>query len=566
MATPQAVPPTVPADLAAPFDVLVVGAGINGVGIAREAATRGLRVALLERDDIASGVSAWSGRLVHGGLRYLEHRDIALVRESLRERERLFRLAPHLVEPIPVLMPFYATNRRPDWLIRLGMIAYDVLSWDKSTPRHRILSRTQVREQLPGLDPAGLRGAARFYDGQVAYAERLCVEVAVAARQAGAVVRTRANVDEVLRADGAVVGVAFTDTTTGARHEVCAPVVLNVTGPWIDRTFQHNFPPQPRMNGGTKGSHAIVDPFPGAPEEVVYYESKADGRLVLIIPWMGRYLIGCTDLRFDADPGEARADHDEIAYLLGEVNTLIPEAQLTAEDVRYVYSGVRPLPYAPGVPESKVPRSHVLHDHGAGLDGLYTVIGGKLTTFRQLAEDAVDTVLERLGRPPVPSATARLPLPGSHGGDPDAVQARLAALGGFSPAAVTRLVDLYGTRALEIWELAAADPTLHADLTAEAGAAEPTGAATSVAGVTGAEIVYAVEHEFAVGLDDVFARRTLLAFEPGHGLALVEAAAAVLTRRYGWDEARRRAEIARYHDWLDHLALQPALPDPGGAR
>jgi glycerol-3-phosphate dehydrogenase len=174
-------------DLTIPFDLIVVGAGINGLGIARDAAARGLRVALLEQDDICSGVSAWSGRLVHGGLRYLEHRDFALVRESLRERERLFRLAPHLVKPLRLIMPFYSHNRRPAWMIRLGMIAYDVLSFDKKTGRHQIMSTEATLRRFPGIAREGLGGAAVFTDGQVEYAERLCVEVAVAAAGNGAV-------------------------------------------------------------------------------------------------------------------------------------------------------------------------------------------------------------------------------------------------------------------------------------------------------------------------------------------------------------------------------------------
>ncbi|MGT2462935.1 FAD-dependent oxidoreductase [Sinomonas atrocyanea] len=337
-------------ELAAPFDLIVVGGGINGLGIARDAAVRGLRVLLLEQDDLCSGVSAWSGRLVHGGLRYLEHRDFPLVRESLRERERLFRLAPHLVKPLRLLMPMYSHSRRPAWLIRVGMYLYDALSFDKKTEGHEVLSAEATRRRFPGIADDGLRGAVVFTDGQVEYAERLCAEVAVAAAGAGAVIRTKARVEEPVMKAGRVAGVRFRDMLTGEMHEALAPVVFNVAGPWIDRIFRRGAPEQPRLNGGTKGSHLVVDPFPGAPSDVVYYESKTDGRLVLVIPWMGRYLIGTTDLRFDADPGEARCDADEMAYLLGEVNELIPEAHLTPEDVLFTYSGVRPLPYAPGCP------------------------------------------------------------------------------------------------------------------------------------------------------------------------------------------------------------------------
>lgn len=523
-----------------PYDLIVVGAGINGLGVARDAATRGLRVVVLEQDDICSGVSAWSGRLVHGGLRYLEHRDFALVRESLRERERLFRLAPHLVKPRRLLMPFYSHNRRSAWLIRLGMVVYDVLSFDKRTGRHEVLDTEKTVRRFAGISRDGLGGAAVFTDGQVEYAERLCVEVAVAAVGDGAEIRTKARVEEPVLEGRRLVGVRYRDTTTDTMHEVRAPVVLNVAGPWIDRIFRRGAPEQPRLNGGTKGSHLVVDPFPGAPDDVVYYESKTDGRLVLVIPWMGRYMIGTTDLRFDRDPDEARCDLDEMTYLLGEVNALIPGAGLTPEDVLFTYSGVRPLPYAPGIEEWEVPRTHVLHDHAPDLDGLVTVVGGKLTTYRQLAEEAVDGVFTRLGRPSPRCATANLPLPGVVG-DFEAVR-RFLGRRGLSNRSAERLLSRYGGRAVDVVVEAEGDDDLLRVVH------EPTGA-------IGAELVFALRHELARTLTDVLARRVLLAFEPGHGLESLDAILAVLATREGWDEARVAAEVAEYRTWLTRLAV-----------
>ena len=538
-------------ELTIPFDLVVVGAGINGLGIARDAAVRGLRVALLEQDDICSGVSAWSGRLVHGGLRYLEHRDFALVRESLRERERLFRLAPHLVKPLRLIMPFYSHNRRPAWMIRIGMIAYDLLSFDKRTGRHQILNTEATLDRFPGIARDGLRGAAVFTDGQVEYAERLCVEVAVAAVGDGAIIRTKARVEEPIMRDGRLAGVRFRDTTTDTLHEVHAPLVLNVAGPWIDRIFRRGAPPQPRLNGGTKGSHLVVAPFPGAPDDVVYYESKTDGRLVLVIPWMGRYLIGTTDLRFDEDPGEARCDTEEMTYLLDEVNALIPQAGLTPADVLFTYSGVRPLPYAPDVEEWEIPRSHVLHDHAPDIPGLVTVVGGKLTTYRQLAEDAVDDAFERLGRKAPRCVTANLPLPGAVG---DLAQVRrFLGRAGLSERTVARLVALYGGRALDVLAETQQDEELLEVLHGGTGA-------------IGAELVFAQRQELARTLTDVLARRMLLAFEPGHGLDVVDRAAAVLGDRLGWSEDRRAAEIAEYRAWLGRLQVPADAPARGVER
>ena len=361
------------------FDLIVIGAGINGAGIARDAAARGLRVALIEKEDIGSGTSSWSGRLIHGGLRYLEQGDVALVRESLRERELLFRLAPHLVKPVPLMIPFYQHNRRSSLTLRAGMLAYDVLSFDKSVGRHTVLSRDETICRFPDINTDGLTGSAIFYDGQVIWSERLCTEVALAAHSDGAQIYTHSAVDGFIEQGGTVTGVYFTDTLTGERRALSGRIVVNAAGPWVDTVLGGPKPGQRRFIGGAKGSHLIVDPFPGAPNDVVYYESRTDGRLVLIIPWGDRYMIGTTDQKFDDDPDLAMADTYEVEYLLSEVNSLIPLAKLTESDILYTYSGVRPLPYIPEKSEWKVPRSHVIHDHGPERSNLLSIIGGKLT-------------------------------------------------------------------------------------------------------------------------------------------------------------------------------------------
>jgi glycerol-3-phosphate dehydrogenase len=521
------------------YDLIVIGAGINGLGIARDAALRGLRVIGLEQDDICSGVSAWSGRLAHGGLRYLEHRDFALVRESLRERERMIELAPHLVKPLRLIMPLFSHNKRPAWLIRIGMIIYDVLSYDKKTGGHEVLSLSETRRRFPGIATHGLNGATEFTEGQVEYAERLCVELAVAATADGATLRTKSRVEEPVLEGQRLVGVRYRDMMTGALHEVKAPVTLNVAGPWIDRIFKRGAPKQKRLNGGTKGSHLIVDPFPGAPKDVIYYESKRDGRLVLVIPWAGRYMIGTTDIRFDDEPSQARCSKAEMDYLLAEVNDLIPQAGLTPEHVLYTFSGVRPLPFAPGIVEAKIPRSHVLHDHAPEIAGLVTVVGGKLTTFRQLAEDAVDDVFRRLGKTCPPCKTSRLPFPGAVF-DKTELNKRLLATG-LAPRTAERLITLYGARAEAVISECLSDQSqlriVH----------EATGAIA-------AEIIFVVKHEFAQSLADILARRILLAFAPGHALESLEAICGVLRNSMGWSQERCAQEVEVYHQWLDHLA------------
>ncbi|HEX5911596.1 MAG TPA: FAD-dependent oxidoreductase, partial [Rubrobacter sp.] len=249
------------------FDLIVVGAGINGAGVARDAAMRGLRVLLLDKGDISSGTTQWATRLIHGGLRYLEHYEFALVRESLRDREAILHIAQHLVKPLGFLVPIYDRSSRGPLMIRLGMNVYDVLSYDRSMDRHKMLSRKKVQEREPGLNLEGLKAAAFYYDAQVEYAERVAVENAISARDNSATIITYANVDRLILENGDVKGVEFTDVFDGERYAVRAPVTVNVAGPWVDEVLvdlEGHGPGENdyRFMGGTKGSHLIVNPFP----------------------------------------------------------------------------------------------------------------------------------------------------------------------------------------------------------------------------------------------------------------------------------------------------------------
>lgn len=528
------------------FDLIVIGAGVNGLGIARDAAERGLHVALVEQEDFCAGVSAWSGRLIHGGLRYLEHGDVPLVRESLRERERLFRVAPHLVKPVRLIMPFFSRNTRPSWMIRLGMIAYDLLSLDKSVKSHRVMSTKAISERFAGIQTKGLSGAALFTDGQVEFAERLCTELAVAAGEAGARFFLHSRVTRILVDNKRVLGVEV-KRASGDVFKLTADLTINAGGPWVDAVLhgadESHTIESPRLIGGSKGSHLIVGAFMGAPSDVVYYESQTDGRLVLVIPWMGRYLIGTTDQLFDGDPDSARCESDEVEYLLAEVNTLMPQANLTVSDVLYTYSGVRPLPYAPGVSEWKIPRSHIVLDHAkTGHRGLLSIVGGKLTTYRQLAEDATDVVVAQLKRGARKPVSKDAPFPGARSNDMAAFAANFTQSSGVDTDTATRLVELYGTRAEQIVRLVEDNPKLGERF-------DPNSAAIA------AELIFAVTDEYAETLTDVFARRILLAFEPGHGLEGVERAGQILGEQLGWTAQQRKENEAQYREWLDHLRV-----------
>ena len=385
------------------FDVIVIGAGINGAGIARDAAMRGLSVLLIEKGEVGRGTTSASTRLIHGGLRYLEHFEFGLVRESLREREILLRIAPHLVRPLAITIPIYKRNKRGRVTIRAGMVLYDLLSWGKSLPRHQMFSRAETLQRWPGLNPEGLVGAALYYDAQVEFPERLVAENVRSACEFGAEVLTHTRVTNVAVADGKVSGVEFV-AEDGDKQFAEAHVVINAAGPWIDQVLEQLSIDSPKLIGGTKGSHIIVPPFPTAPVNAIYVEARSDGRPIFIIPWNKLYLIGTTDVRFEGDPDEVRCELWEIDYLLSETNFAFPGAQLTPASIIEIYSGVRPLPVTTDKDEQSITRRHFIREHPR-LPNLLSIVGGKLTTYRSLAEQCVDTIFRKLGKQPPPCTT-----------------------------------------------------------------------------------------------------------------------------------------------------------------
>ena len=547
------------------FDVVVVGAGINGAGIARDAAMRGLRVLLLDKGDISSGTTQWATRLIHGGLRYLEHYEFALVRESLKDREALLHIAPHLVRPLGFLVPIYDRSSRGPLMMRLGMSLYDALSYGKSMDRHKMFGRKQVRDREPGLNPEGLKAAAYYYDAQVEYAERVAVENAISARDHGATVVTHANVENLIIEEGGVKGVGFTDVFTGESYRVRAPVTVNVAGPWVDEVLSDLQQPGAgenvgRFMGGTKGSHLIVDPFPGAPRgEALYVEARKDGRPYFIVPWNGRYLIGTTDLRYEEDLDHVEASEGEIEYLLDETNYVIPSANLTRGDVLFTYSGVRPLPYNPEGSEGGVTRSHVVFDHAKGgaaaggkvksqgaelprVGGLLSIVGGKLTTYLNLSRQTVDAVFEKLNRKAPRSTSRKTPLPGGETSDFGAFAAGFKAASTIPDVLQDRLLKLYGVRASEVLKIGEDDPDLLAPLS-------PIESVET--SLVGAEVIWAFREEMAQTLSDVLLRRTMAGYGPRVALDVAEAAAQVAAGHLGWEKERAEREVREYREWVE---------------
>jgi|SRR5215813_7500837 len=516
------------------FDLIVIGAGINGAGIARDAAMRGLKVLLLDKGDIAGGTSAWSTRLIHGGLRYLEHFELGLVRESLREREVLLRIAPHLVRPIEMLIPIYKGARRGFWAIRAGMIAYDVLSFDKSLPLHRMLWSAEAWQRVPGLNREDLVGAALYYDAQAEFPERLVVENVLSAEMNGCVVKTYTQVNQFIVENQAVAGVEVNDLRSNENYSVRGRMVVNSAGPWVDAVAGHLR--LKSMIGGTKGSHIIVGHFSGAPETAIYVEARADHRPFFIIPWNGKYLIGTTEKRFDENPDTVKIDDVEIEYLLSETNRVIPRANLKRDSILFAYSGVRPLPITNSNDEQGITRRHFIHDHAPEFQNLFSIVGGKLTTYRSLSEQVVDLIFrtQKIDIPP-PCRTSKDLLPGAES-DLKAVQSALETNRKLSATTIDHLVRVYGARASDVLQVAEDDQDLLEVFDVETGA-------------IAAEVVFAFRHELAQTLIDCLLRRTMVGFNSRAGIGADRVAAQIASRHLDWSEQRATDEVTAYRDY-----------------
>ncbi|CCQ17836.1 FAD dependent oxidoreductase [Rhodococcus sp. AW25M09] len=521
------------------YDLVVIGAGINGAAIAREAALQGTKTLLIDKGDFGGGTSSWSSRLMHGGLRYLEFMEFALVHESLRDREALFDIASHLVKPLPFVVPLYGHNHKPGWMMRVGMAMYDALSWNKSVPRHRKMNKKAMAVELGGLDTASLGGGLHYYDGQVEFAERLVVENVLDAARHGATVRNHTHAVALTTQGATVTGVELQDVMTGRSATVRAKVVVNAAGPWVDDVLVGSAPSMSRLIGGTKGTHAVVGPFPGAPTCAVYYEARSDNRAVLVIPWRGHFLIGTTDDRFDGDLDTVAATQEEIDYILAETNELIPGAGLNRDSVVMTYAGVRPLPFQEDGDTRAISRSHDIVDHGE-LEGLISVVGGKLTPHLSLAEETLTMVYRKmkLGKPTYHARNT--PLPGA-GPDPARSLRSAATDLGLSESLIDRLVDVYGSRVDELLELTRSEPEL----------AEVAGHGRGA--FLAAEVLLAVREEYAVTLGDILHRRMMLGIEPGVQDGTAEAVGRILEQHAGWSADQVARDIRENQQYVKRL-------------
>jgi glycerol-3-phosphate dehydrogenase len=533
------------------FDVVIIGGGMAGAGIARDAALRGYSTLLLERKDFAFGTTSRSSKLIHGGLRYLELFDFGLVRESLRERERLQRLAPHLVRPLPFVIPVYRGAKRGMIMIRVGMKLYDLLTPGKRTEPYRTMSRGETLRREPHLEPRDLVGAGYYFDDLLLFPERLCLENVLSAGRWGASAFNYAEVTAIQRRapgtppSGGVAErrgweIEAKDVLGGGVVRVTARVVVNAAGPWVDRVRR-----MARVDQGrrcvrtTKGIHLLLPPIT---DHAVYIAAKRDERMFFVIPWRTFSLVGTTDTDFDGDLDRLAATREEVHYLLTETQRVLPTARVREDEIAYTYAGVRPLAFEEGKSASAISREHKVIPEGEN-DTFLSITGTKLTCYRSLAEKAVDRVGSILGRP-VPCRTHGLTLDGSDGDG--TIEVRLwADVGdlsrrtGLDPEQIQNLVETYGRRHTAVLEIADRAPELTERLCKQ----NPD---------IRAQLVYAMEHELTETLRDFLLHRTGIGTSPCLGEDCCEQIAVWMGEIRGWDRGRIDREIQEY---LDEVAL-----------
>jgi len=494
-------------------------------------------VALVDRHDLAWGTSSRSSRLVHGGLRYLEQGRLGLVFESLRERRQLLALAPHLVRPQPFVLPVHRGDRVPRWKLEIGMWLYDILAWRGNLPRHRRLGKRGVLNLEPLLRERDLVGGALYYDAQCDDA-RLVIAAARAAAQRGAAIANWTRVTRLHAVDGRIAKAELEDMLTGELGQVSFRAVVNATGPWTDEVRALEDPGSHPILRPTKGVHILFRRERLGHQHAITFTSPIDGRVMFVLPWGALSYVGTTDTDTADGPEDVRTTTEDVHYLLRSVNALFPSAHLTEEDVTGVWAGLRPLLRGPeGAGPSAVSREHRI-DRGPG--GMWTIAGGKLTTWRSMASELMDEIGRALGqsretRAAAHAASAREPLPGGESPTLAGFQ-ELAEAAGLPAPTATHLVRHYGAETAAILNLLRDDPTL----------AQPIHPAHPA---IGAEVVHAARREFAMSVDDVLARRVHLAWETSdQGVAAAAIVAELLGTELDWSTEHRQEAAAAYRE------------------
>jgi glycerol-3-phosphate dehydrogenase len=508
------------------FHVVVIGAGINGVAIARECARAGKRTLLIEQNDFGSGVTSRSTRIIHGGLRYLEHGELNLVRESVRERERLLRERSNLVQPIHFLFLLNENSRRSALKVRAGLWLYQRIARRKSSD----LSEMEIVRIQRALDSGHQWLMLNFEDAQCEFPERLTAEWMLEAAAAGTVVRNHCEVLAVDIGQGRARGVLLRDRLTGKDQRVDASWVINCTGPWVDRICQRSTVRTKKpLIGGVRGSHIVLPRFSGAPTAALYTEA-GDGRPVFVLPWNEQILVGTTEVADTGDPGKTAPSPQEIEYLLQLVSGLFPKARLSAHDIKYAFAGVRPLPHAPGDKPSAVSRRHFLHDHtDEGAARMISVIGGKLTTAASLARECARKIGIAVQEPKmlaVGLGTALDPLL-------DQEVTEIARAGQVSEETARGMMEWHGKHAMDIARMALVGADLRAPICPHTSHIV-------------AEVVEAYRNEYAVTLADVLLRRVPVALGACWSESCSREAALRIGAVMGWKEQEFGAQLEQF--------------------
>ncbi len=531
------------------FDVLVIGGGITGVGAARDAAYRGLKVALVEMHDLAYGTSSRSSKLVHGGLRYLENFEFGLVFEAVSERQTLMDIAPHLVHPLGFIFPIRKDSRRSAFTINLGMWVYDALALFRSPKIHKNLTPKQIKTEEPALDADNLKGAPLYYDCSTDDA-RLTIETALDAVQHGSIVATYMKAVNFLKEDGRLTGIVAEDLVSGKTLEIRAKSIVNCTGPWSDDTRSLGKESQPRQLRPTKGVHIVVHSEKLQINNAVVCFHPEDGRVLFAVPWGDRTYIGTTDTDYSESLEDLAATKEDVVYLLKAANAYFPGNPLSEEDVISTWAGVRPLVSEP-TDDDEPSESSISREHAIRVDsnGLITIAGGKLTTYRRMAKEVVQHAVDQLNKNGIPidlsgdRDTGLEPLIGAVGWPSaksavdDMVHKLMSdAQQRLSPRAAELLLNTYGMRAFDIAKLCIDKPHLAQPLLPDSDRSEVI-----------AQVHFSVQQEMAMALEDVMIRRTQLFFKDrNQGLDCLDTVANEMGELLGWDEDEKQRQIERY--------------------
>ena len=517
------------------FDILVIGGGVNGVGAALDAASRGLKVALIEAQDIAAGTSSRSSKLIHGGLRYLEQYDFKLVREALHERELMVStLCPHLVKPVGFLFPLTEKFKERTY-VGAGLALYDALrGFQRAMPWHKHLSQKQINEIAPSLRHDLVTGAIKYFDAQVDDA-RHTMSVARTAARHGAIIATQVSAESLIKEGKRVVGVNALDLASGKKIAIKAGATIMCAGVWSDELHER-FDLTPGYNVTmSKGAHIVV---PGsAIKSDAGIIVKTPISVLFLIPWGDKWIVGTTDTPYEGDRAEPCATREDVQYILDQANRVL-EPKLRAEDIIGVYAGLRPLvANNKSATTTKLSREHTVDRPAAGF---VSIAGGKYTTYRVMAKDVVDRAAIELRRLTQESVTEKLPLVGADGYFAlEQQKERIAQESGLDVATITHLLNRHGSLISEILDLLKSQPKLAGKLDANLPYIK-------------AEIVYAASHEGARSVDDVISRRTRLSFEAvNHGVHLADEIATLIAPVLGWSAKERKESIAQYTELVE---------------